>query len=87
MLIEVKNVIDDATARNGNVEHRGHVIAISMLCPLDAISSYGYGAKSGNQIPEFIKSHFPAEYRSFADSILRCSRSQKVGTLHQVGSC
>ena len=78
MLIEIKNVIDDATARNGDVEHRGHVLAISMLCALDAISSYGYGARSGKQIPEFIKSHFPAEYRLFANSILHLYRHATV---------
>jgi ketosteroid isomerase-like protein len=78
ILIEIKSVIEDATARNGNVEHRGHVLAISMLCALDTISSYGYGAKSGKQIPEFIKAHFPKEYRPFAESILHLYRHAVV---------
>src|SRR5713226_8570061 len=42
MLIEINNVIEDAVERNGTLEHRGHVLAISLLCALDAISSYGY---------------------------------------------
>jgi hypothetical protein len=78
MLMEIKNVIDDAIARSGNVEHRGHVLIISMLCALDAISSYGYGAKSGKQIPEFINCHFATEYLPFADSILRLYRHATV---------
>jgi hypothetical protein len=78
MLLEIKGVIDDATSCNGNVEHRGHVLAISMLCALDAISSYGYGAKSGKQIPDFIKVHFPRNYRPFADSLLYLYRHAVV---------
>jgi hypothetical protein len=78
MLMEINSVIQDATARNGNVEHRGHVLAISMLCALDAISSYGYGAKSGKQIPGFIKAHFPVEYHPFAKPILHLYRHAVV---------
>jgi len=53
-LLEISNVMDDATARTGGLEHRGHVIAISLFCALDAISSYGYGKKNGRQIPPFV---------------------------------
>src|ERR1700732_4450900 len=56
MLNEIENVIADA---GKNLEHRGHVVAIALLCALDAISSYGYGAKSGKQIPDFVQAHFP----------------------------
>lgn len=78
MLIEIKNVIDDANARNGNVEHRGHVLAISMLCALDAISSYGYGALNGKQMTPFIEAHFPTDYRPFAERVLRLYRHASV---------
>jgi hypothetical protein len=78
MLIEIQNVINDATAINGSIEHRGHVLAISMLCALDAISSYGYGAKSGKQIPDFVESHFPQRYRPFASSLLFLYRHATV---------
>jgi len=74
MLMEINNVIEDATARQGSLEHRGHVIAGSMLCALDAISSYGYGPLSGNQIPPFIRAHFPDNYRPFADAVLNLYR-------------
>ena len=59
MLMEINNVIEDATQRNGSLEHRGHVLAISLLCALDAISSYGYGRKNGRQIPPFIRAISP----------------------------
>ncbi len=78
ILAEIKNVIDDAEKRNGNLEHRGHVVAIGLLCALDAISSYGYGAKSGKQIPDFVRTHFPGEYRQHAESLLRLYRHAMV---------
>ena len=34
MLMEINNVIEDANARNRGLEHRGHVVAISLLCAL-----------------------------------------------------
>ena len=43
ILGEISNVIDDALTANGDLQHRGHVVAISLMCALDAISSYGYG--------------------------------------------
>jgi hypothetical protein len=78
MLMEINNVIEDATARNGSLEHRGHVLAISLLCALDAISSYGYGKKNGKQIPPFIHAHFPDEYRPFAKDVLKLYRHALV---------
>lgn len=78
MLMEIQNVIEDAAARNGGIEHRGHVLAVSLLCALDAISSYGYGAKSGKQIPPFIRAHFPDQYRRFAKAILKFYRHSLV---------
>lgn len=74
MLMEINNVIEDANARNRGLEHRGHVVAISLLCALDAISSYGYGRKNGKQIPPFVRAHFPHEYRPFANAILTLYR-------------
>ncbi|MFZ0883604.1 MAG: hypothetical protein WAN14_09410, partial [Candidatus Acidiferrales bacterium] len=42
MLFEIRNVVDDAHARNGDLRHRGHVVAVALMCALDAISCYGY---------------------------------------------
>lgn len=78
MLIEITNVIEDASARSGSLEHRGHVLAISLLCALDAISPYGYGRLYGRQIPPFIRAHFPDEYRPFADAVLELYRHALV---------
>ncbi len=70
ILGEINNVIEDAKGRTGGLEHRGHVVAIACLCALDAISSYGYGALCGKQIPDFMRAHFPREYHQHADAIL-----------------
>jgi len=78
MLMEINSVIEDAKARNGSLDHRGHVLAISLLCALDAISSYGYGAKNGKQIPPFIRVHFPDEYRPFAKAVVDLYRHALV---------
>jgi len=71
ILNEISNVIDDA---KGNLEHRGFVVAIALMCALDAISSYGYGAQSGNQIPTFVQAHFGQEYRPHASALLQLYR-------------
>jgi hypothetical protein len=42
ILGEVRNVIEDITKSNGTLAFRGHVVAIAMMCALDAISAYGY---------------------------------------------
>src|SRR5258706_16454176 len=41
ILGELNNVISDVQAKNKDkgLQHRGHVVAISLLCALDAISS------------------------------------------------
>lgn len=78
ILGEIANVISDAQAQNGDLQHRGHVVAISLLCALDAISSYGYGARCGKQIPDFVRAHFPAPYRPHANSLLTLYRHAMV---------
>jgi hypothetical protein len=78
ILGEIANVISDAQAQNGDLQHRGHVVAIALLCALDAISSYGYGARSGRQIPQFVRAHFPVPYRPRADSLLTLYRHAVV---------
>jgi hypothetical protein len=78
ILGEIENVIEDIKNSNGDLQHRGHVVAISLLCALDAISSYGYGPKSGKQIPYFIRAHFPVEYHRHAKNILYLYRHAMV---------
>jgi hypothetical protein len=69
ILGEIDNVIADIMRSNGDLQHRGHVVAIALLCALDAISHYGY-RDSDDQIPEFVKAHFPEEYRPYAKELL-----------------
>ena len=78
MLDELDNVINDAIAVNGSLEHRGHVVAIALMCALDAISSYGYGRRCGRQIPPFVEAHFPAQYHPFAEEIKKLYRNNLV---------
>jgi hypothetical protein len=76
ILGEIANVISDATKCNGDLQYRGHVVAISLMCALDAIASYGYRGEKGVHLRDFIASHFPADYQPYAAEIYgfyRCS--------------
>lgn len=79
ILTEIHNVIDDAKARNGDLQHRGHVVAIALMCALDAISAYGYRGTGpwdkGEHIKKFVANHFPQGYRQHADAICRMYRN------------
>lgn len=66
MLGEIRNVIHDATRSNGDLQHRGHVVALALMCATDAVASYGY---RGRRVEDFVASHFPPEYQSFAARI------------------
>ena len=76
ILGEIGNVISDAQKCNGDLQHRGHVIAISLMCALDALASYGYRGEKGAHIHGFIENHFPGDYQPHAADIYgfyRCS--------------
>lgn len=75
ILLEVMNVIDDAKKSNGSLAHRGHVIAIALMCALDAVASYGY---RGHHVAEFIKAHFRRDYAAFAEDIYELHRCSLV---------
>lgn len=75
ILGEVRKVIEDITKSNGTLAYRGHVVAIAMMCALDAISSYGY---RGKQNAKFINNHFPDEYRPYAGQIYEVFRLSLV---------
>ena len=49
-----------------------------MLCAIDAISSYGYGARSGGQIPDFVRAHFPKSYHAHARALLLLYRHSMI---------
>jgi len=71
MLDEIDNVIADAQKCNGDLQHRGHVVAIALLSALDAVSFYAYGRDA---IPAFVEAHFPPEYRPHAHRLLTLYR-------------
>jgi len=73
MLGEISNVIGDVHKVNGDLQHRGHVVAVALMCALDAIASYGYRK---HHVSDFIKAHFRPDYNPHADRIYelyRCS--------------
>jgi len=72
MLEEIGNVIQDA---KGDLDRRGHVVAISLMCALDAISTYGY---RGNHMSKFIKAHFPDDYKTHCDRFYTLYRNSLV---------
>jgi hypothetical protein len=78
ILCEIDNVVEDAHKSNGGLEHRGHVVAIALMCALDATSSYGYGRKNGNQMPPFVQNHFPSAYHPHAADLLKLYRHSLV---------
>ncbi len=72
---EIQNVINDSMASNGSLESRGHVIAIALMCAVEATALYGY---EGEAMEEFIKNHFPVAYRPHAAEIVLLYRNMMV---------
>ena len=88
---EIANIVEDARQIQGNLEHRGHVIALSLLCAIDTISSYAYdnlaaekclccgrGDRIGPKYKKYIASFFPKEYQPFAEDIYNLYRNSMV---------
>ncbi len=91
ILGELENVVHDILKSHGGLEHRGHVVAIGLLCSIDAVSSYGYHDVSATKCPEcgrsdrvepryvgFIESHFPSEYRPYAKALYKLYRNSMI---------
>ncbi len=72
MLEEINNVITDA---KGDLNRRGHVVAISLMCALNAISTYGY---RGNHMSKFIEAHFSDDYKLHCDKFYTLYRNSLV---------
>jgi hypothetical protein len=75
MLSEIANVIADIKKCNGDLQHRGHVVAISLMCALDAISSYPYRK---HNMSKFVAAHFPAAYKPHANALYRLYRNSMI---------
>lgn len=72
ILGEIENVMSDVRQVNRDLQHRGHVIAIALMCALTAISSYGC---RGQHAAKFIRRHFRADYQPHADEIYTLYRN------------
>lgn len=83
LLIEIKNVISDAPS----LEHRGHVVALSIMCAIDTLASYafkstneacsscGRGDRVGPNYKEYIETFFPSDYQPYANEIYKLYRN------------
>jgi uncharacterized protein YqkB len=81
---EIENVINDAPT----LEHRGHVVALSILCAIDTVSSYAFRNlekemcelcrrtdKVGPRYKKFIEVFFPDKYKPYANEIYSLYRN------------
>jgi hypothetical protein len=91
ILYEIGNVISDAKGINGNINHRGHVIALALFCAVDTISSYSYNKIEGNicdkcKKPEkigprymkYIEEFFPECYKPYSSELYGFYRNASV---------
>jgi hypothetical protein len=91
VLAEIGNVIDDAMKNAGGLHHRGHVVALALLCAVDALSSYAFTGTEistcseckrndhvGPRYQAFVSSFFPDDYKPFAEGIYKCYRNNVV---------
>jgi hypothetical protein len=75
ILGEINNVIADVHKSNGDLQNRGHVLAISIMCALDAIAAYGYRK---HHFADFIVAHFPPDYHPHAVEIFQLYRNSLI---------
>ncbi|MBI5640486.1 MAG: hypothetical protein HZA17_08685 [Nitrospirae bacterium] len=72
LLAEIGNVIGNPP----NVIHKGHVVALSILCAIDAIAAYAYNSSTvGDRYRTYVQSFFPSEYQPFAERIYKLYRN------------
>lgn len=74
LIVEIKNVINDAPT----LEHRGHVVALAILCAIDAVAAYAYSGGVGLRYKKYIKSFFPDEYKPYSEKIYKLYRNSIV---------
>ncbi len=100
IIAEIENVLNDIkNCSSEGLEHRGHVIAIALLCAIDTISSYAYGRsviekcsscgrgdRVGPRYKLFIEKHFPSDYRSHANEIYKLYRNSVVHSWNLFGA-
>lgn len=74
---EIKNVIDDILKNNSNLEQRGHVIAIVLMCATDTLCSYGW-YKENERFRYYIENCFPAAYKKFGVQLYKLYRCELI---------
>lgn len=75
ILGEISNVLSEVQAVNGGVNNRGHVLAISMMCALDTIASYGHRK---HHFADFVGAHFPGDYPNHAVLLYKLYRNSLI---------
>jgi len=88
---EIGNVVGDICKSNGDLQHRGHVVAIAMLCAVDTLSSYAFnnpeaemcptckrGDKVGPRYKKFVETFFPDQYKALGPDIYSLYRNAMV---------
>lgn len=81
MLDEIRNVIDDAIARNGSLEHRGHVLAIAIMCAIDSVAAFtSQDMTKGAQQRRFTAfiGTYVAEIAPYADDLYGADRNSLI---------
>lgn len=84
LINEIENVINDAPT----LEHRGHVVSLSILCAIDALSSYAFDNLKIEKCPncgrsdgvgprykKYIEEFFPVDYKPHAKKIYKLYRN------------
>ena len=76
VIVEIGNVISDAQTVNGDVQRRGHVVALAIVCAIDALASYAFeGAGVGRRYKTYIQEFFPASYQARAAGLYKLYRN------------
>jgi hypothetical protein len=83
ILGEINNVLADVQKANGGFDNRGHVLAISMMCALDAIAAYGH---RNHHFADFIVAHFPGDYPKHAVALYKLYRNSLVHSWNLFGA-
>jgi len=91
ILGEIGNVISDSNAQNGSLGGRGHVVALSLFCAIDTISSYAFentiseqcptclrGDRVGPRYIKYISEFFPDDYKTHAEVLYGSYRNSLV---------
>ena len=87
LVSEIKNVIADALEVNGDLQHRGHVVALALFCAVDTLASYAFKGKVGYRYVKYIEVFFPSDYRPHARGLYKTYRNSLVHSwnLFEVG--